>query len=235
MSRPVLLPALWASLRRAYQTGDPAEAVRLGQVLGALVPEWTDGLVHFAWLLAFDVGRRQRGPEQSVDILETALAWLDARRSEVEVNSPAEAAALLMAMALIVEERSEEDREVAAALRRRFGRDATALADDWVGQAIALAPSDAKRDAQAFLSLRVVAGALRMGDLEGALAALATSRRRLEALSDQDTVRSALGAISKLNAYLADPSAGTLEALEENDYLGEIAGALRAFPGGTFR
>lgn len=184
-ARPLLLPVLWSSLAATAHEGSPAAYAAQGRWLLDLLPRWTDGHIHFAAKLAFDASLQADGPERAFALL---LAGLDLLEQALP-RDPDGADRLLGAMASLVAIRTEQDPQLAELWRARFDQDPSDAADALLARAIeALPPQDVARvllgERRAWLSLRLIAGALRTGDRVRARALVDEARRRFAAARD---------------------------------------------------
>jgi hypothetical protein len=227
--RPFLLPSLWAHLDEASQAEDPAERLAAGRVVTELLPEWTDGTIHFAWTCAFDVPR-DRPERDAVGDLLLAIDWLrEAADERLAARVPEDAAELLLAAATIVQHRVATDREVARRLRAELDRDPATIAHELVAAAVDAASNEATRSRLAFATIRLIAGSIRMGDLSRAEEQCRVARRELQEFAgraDADLAIAGLDRLGPLSAYLDEPLA--LERLRADPLLSEVAEALSA-------
>lgn len=226
VARPFVLPSLWRRLVDASRRSDPGEAIAAGRLIAQLLPDWTDGLVHVAWICALDLSREAPNPGAALDRLETGVGWLAASAEERAGREPRVAAELLLAAATLVEARADADPELAAAFRTRLDRDPSDVAHEYIGRALRLAPDPAIRDRHAFSTLRLAVGALRMGDVARAQETLDIAARLLAALPDPQA-KAAADAIRRLRplpSYLADPD--TIGPLLDDPWLRDLGLAL---------
>lgn len=225
--RPFVLPGLWRRMREASLRAEPAEAVAAGRLIAELLPEWTDGRIHVAWIMALDLAREADGAAAAVDHLLRAVAWLTAAADERAARDPRAAAELLLGAATIVAARRIGDPALAAEFRQRTGHDLTEVAHRHRERALALAPDPAIEDAHAFGSIALAAGAVRMRDLPRAEAMLQAAARLLDERPGPQA-RAAARAIRELpplEQLLTDRSA--LAAIATRPWLTELGEALR--------
>ena len=90
-ARPALLPLLWHSLREAERSGSAAEAFAASRSLMALLPQWTDGHLVFAFhfVLSADEVLDDDDAHRAAMRLQTALVFLAearGRRPQFDVD-----------------------------------------------------------------------------------------------------------------------------------------------------
>lgn len=225
---PIALPHLWSELQRAQLDGDPIAIVATGRALTRLLPEWVDGHAHFAWQLAIAVPAPGDDAGRRVDRLVEAWRWLEDHAERLAGRTPSRAAELLMTAATLIEHRCASDPGIDASFRARFARDATEVAFDLVTRAGALAPNASARSARAHLSFRMIAGALRMADLERAELMRERAVRDLADEPDAGEQRAALQRLRSFAGYLTPDGDAAIAAIANDPFLTEIADALRA-------
>ena len=175
LARPLVLPFAWRGLCEAMQRGDLGAAVGRGRTLLRLLPEWADGHLYFAGLLAYEATQRETDPEAKLDRLLAALAVLD----EAETLTPRHLGQFLLAKAFFVEHGTSRDPELAAAFRDRVGKDPLEFAAQQLERAKTLAPGTEARDQHAYLTERMIRLAFDAGDLERALRLTELAQRLL--------------------------------------------------------
>jgi hypothetical protein len=185
-ARPLLLPPLWNGVAAAERSGSPTAYVAQGRWLLDLLPRWTDGWIHFAAKLGFDASIAAAPGPESLDHLLDALALLETALA----RHPTAADRLLGAMASFVAIRTEQDPVLAAAWRARAGGDPADAVDRLLARAIDSLPPDAGArlllgERRAWLSLRLIAGALRTGDRARARALVELARGRFAEVRDR--------------------------------------------------
>jgi hypothetical protein len=180
LTRPFVIPSLWNGLAGARREGSAAEVAERARTLLALLPEWGDGHVHFAAMLAFEAGRAAGDPEVALDRLMAGVAWLEQSAQDV----PALAPDLYASIASFLEIRCGEDRGLAKAFEARFSRGAVVAADAWLARAESLVPLPSIAKRRAWLALRQVASALRLYEDSRALEVCELALRRLAAAPD---------------------------------------------------
>ncbi len=226
--RPFALPALWRRADVASRNANPEELLAAGRLIADLLPEWTDGAIHYAWTCAFEVPR-DRPDRDPLAALMLAVDWLreDARR-RLDRDAPEDASELLLAAATIVDHAATIDPTLAARIRREFDTDPSTISRDLVARAASIAPDETTQRRLASATFRMIAGAVRMHDLPRAQATVEIARRMLEPFAgraDADLALAALDRLKPLATYLHDPAA--LQELTDDPMLADVADALR--------
>lgn len=231
IARPFLLPGLWSRLADPLVRDDPAEVVATLRIVAGLVPEWTDGTIDVAWREAVDLGREEATPELQARRLSTAERWLtdaaDERSAERDGAQPA--ADLWLAAACLLTVRADQQPGIAAAYRRTRGVEPIERAAELTDLAVRAVDDAAIRTRAAHAAVRVVAAALRAGDVDRAQAMLDATLARLAALKDRASARRAHGALSRLpplRTLVDEPS--RLAEFRSDEDLAEIAAAIDA-------
>lgn len=222
LSAPLVLPQLWTAFGESELHGSLGEQLERARVLVRFLPTWTDGRVHFAALLAFSASRTETDPERALDRLHAALTWLDESAEEC----PDQAGDLLAAKAHFLEIRVGQDPALGAAFERRFGTSPLAAADAWLQRSEASAPLASTAQRRAWLALRQIASALRMGDDTRAAELADVALARLAPTDARLTVPEYRRALA-LAASAARGATGP-DALASEPLLSEIEAALRA-------
>ena len=226
--RPFLLPSLWARLDAASRAGDPGEMLAAGRAVSGLMPGWTDGTVHFAWICAFELAREHPGRDALADLL-LAVDWLREAAEERAAAGDAEAAAELWMAAATFVDHAAADQDLAARIRTDLEVDPSVMSRDLVACAAATAPGDATESRLAFATVRLIAGAVRMDDLDRASATIDVAKTALRPFAQREDAGAALAALDRLRPmrdYREDPAA--LDELAKDPMLSELAEALRA-------
>jgi hypothetical protein len=222
--RPFVLPFVWNGIETAQRDGTPGEVVQRARLLLELMPRWTDVQTHFAARLAFDDAVRLTDPEQRLDRLLAALEMLE--RSVAA--APAAAAELRMTMASFVRMKTRIDAPLAQAWRARFGTDHTDAEQRYLARARAArldrATAAALREDEIHTWLRVVAGALRMGDRARARSTVDVALSMLPELADRATGERYAAALRTLAAFLDGQAPAS--ALRGDPFLTDFADAL---------
>ncbi len=228
LARPFVLPALWARIEAAERSGELPVAAAVARTMLRYLPEWTDGHMHFAARIAFDHGNRVTTVEEKLDALDAGIAWLEEARTGM--SDPAAAAELAAAQATFVLARCENDEALADAIRVRSNRDPSELALESLDRAIADLPGERAarlRDSRAFLMTRVIAAAIRTGDMARAIATLDATIELMRSVAAADAAKPWIVALGKIRPHLRD-EARDLEALRDDPYLAEIVEALES-------
>jgi hypothetical protein len=225
LARPFALPSLWRRFAAATRSGDPAEAIASGRLVARLLPAWTDGLLHVAWICALDLAREGPTAESGADHLLTALGWLE-EAADRAADRPERAAEILDGAAILIEARTARDPRLGAAFRRTLGRDPASAAHDLLERARRLDPGPLRDQRRAFATLRLGVSAIRMGDLARAEAILGAAGAELAALADPHAAATAaaLRALRPLSIYLTDRDAR--RALAADPLVGALGRAL---------
>lgn len=222
--RPLALPQLWQGLRLAQGRGDPQEIAQRGREILRYLPDWTDGHLHFAAMLAFEGGKLARDDEQAADRLLAALAWL----GEAQERAPGHRPELLSTMASFVEIRLRQTPGLREPFLRRTGQDPLFAAEAWLAQAEALAPAPSLSDRRAYLAVRLIASAVRMGDMARARLQWELAAQRLRSVRDPQDAQAWLDSLHKLGPVLRDEADADRAAIAADPRLAEIAEALAA-------
>lgn len=225
LARPAILPKLWLDVTRATERGDLATAVGASRDLMRYLPDWTDGYVLFAGMLAFDLGLREADASARLDALSAALQWLDEAKSHL---SAWDRATLAASQATFVEARCDHDRELADLLEARTGLAPAELAMGYLDAALTDRPSsDALQERRAILLTRVVAAAIRAGDPERAKTLLDAAISMLRRVRDPEASIPWTAAMERIRPAL-DRETLDLEPLRGDPYLAEIIQALES-------
>ncbi len=227
LTRPMVLPTLWASLEASRQSGRYDESAAKGRLLMLYLPGWVDGITYYAWLLASPAPGTDATPEASLARLLAALQWLDQAVAELTTTNPSGAAEILLTQAFFVEVRTVQNPKLNTALGQALGRDAAEVAADYIDRAIALAPSQAKADRRIMLYPKLIAGALRMGDLQRARMLIETTLGKLEEVADPELAAAWSGSLRSFRSFLDGVPGSSLEDLALDPYLLELVEAYR--------
>jgi hypothetical protein len=179
--RPAVLPFLWRSLREAERSGSAAEAVTAAHALMALLPQWTDGHLVFAWRFALSADEVIGGDaaERAARRLEAALVFL----AEARGRQPEREVDLLAGTSFLVEmaERHHPD------LGRWLDREPSVLADDYLHEAEVRAPAGASvREWRIFKVPGLLIALLRRGDRAHAMEVLDAVLERVPEIRDAE-------------------------------------------------
>jgi len=181
--RPAVLPFAWRDLEDAIRTGNAAESFARAQRILRLLPGWTDGQIVFSYRFVTGGGDAHATPatraEHAWRRLQAALAWLEAARATAG-NREGE---LLQAMAMLPEGAQAQWPGLGPWLRQDGG--ATAIADRYLAEAERVTASPAIREQRTFLTARLAAGLLAIGDRNGAIALLENGISRSADLRDR--------------------------------------------------
>ncbi len=216
--RPVVLPVLWRGLEQAGIQAGPEEQVARGRLLLQFLPQWTDGHIHFAWRLAFEIPDVQN-PVQSFQRLMAALAFLE-NALGMEPTRPVE---ILEAMAYMVQIRCRNT-AVAEIFRKETGMDPAKRVDSYLERAQTIDPTQARAE-QRIVGIGFIAGQLRMRNPSAALKRLAWAISGLDGFRDQALAASWRAALMDLRSYLQGTA--ELEDLEKHPQLDQVLDALR--------
>jgi len=231
--RPFLLPTLWHRLETATRQGDPAATIAVGVAVTALLPEWTDGVAHFAWELATAHASEARSDSEALDRVLRAVAWLEEEAARREAAAPGRAAELLVSAAAIARARAGEGTRLATAFRERLGRDAAEIAHGLVVRATRIEDDETWRRLGGHLAVRAVAGALRAGSVERAEALRTTAIATL-ATSDDPYSRRVAAALERLGDLgLLTSEAPSADDPSGDPLLRDVFDALAAFRRGS--
>jgi len=227
LTRPLVLPTLWASLEESRQSGRHGEYAAKGRLLMRYLPGWVDGTLYFAWLLANPPPGSHETPGESLSRLLAALQWLDQAVAELTRQDPSGAAEILLTQAFFVEVRTVHDERLAAAVMQAFGRDPATVAADYIDRAIALAPSQVKVDRRIMLYPRLISAALRMRDLQRARMLTDTALDQLTEVADRDLAIAWSNSLRSFRAFLDGVPDMKLEDLAQDPYLVDLVEAYR--------
>jgi len=228
LSRPLVLPSLWASLEESQDSGRYGETAAKGRVLMRYLPGWVDGSLYFAWLLASPRPGREETPQASLGRLLAALQWLDQAVADLNPENPSKAAEILLAQAFFVEVRTVQDPRLETALKAEVGHGSAEVAAGYVDRAIALAPSQAKADRRIMLYPKLIAGALRMGNRQRAIDLIETALDKFQQVSDRGLAVAWSNSLRRFRAFLDGDLGMSLQDLAEDPYLSDIIQAYRA-------
>ena len=218
-ARPLALPFLWRALDRAQGRGDRTEEAARGQLIAALLPEWADGQVHFAWLLAQSP---TEDPAQRMDQLLAALSVLEDARTPCREREDQ----ILAAMSLLVQVLAENDPDVSELLHSSIGSTPRELAVHYLDEAVLVSPSPALEETRLFLSIGLVGTFLRRADKPRARAVIDAFLDRLPAVRDPE-LRELWGpAVRALRTWLVDGREESREALERHRVLTDLLAGL---------
>lgn len=226
--RPLLLPYAWHGFVTASHAGRLGEAVARGRELLRLLPDWSDGHVAIAAMLAFDASQAASDPDTALDRLLAGLAVL----REARTLAPRDAARFLVAEAFLAETRAGQDPAVAAAFQARLGQSAWAFAEQRTTAAVALSSALSVQSEQAYVTERAAAHAFRAGDRRQAQEFATRAQQRFTALAEalQHARRSADAAEARrrgaalglLARHLAGDPGVSLDTIEADPYLKEL-------------
>ena len=225
--RPFVLPTLWRRLSDAGRRGEPGEAIAAGRLISSLLPRWTDGLVHVAWICALDLSAEEGTTAAALDRLQLAIGWLLEAAQSREIRGDHQAAAdLWLAAATMLDARTDQSPALAAAYRTRVGDDPTVASDELIARAVAAVPDPALRMRHAFATARLISGAIRMGDLTRAQRTIPIALAALDRIDDDGAreLASALRRLHPLVWYADHPS--DLAELRSDPWLEDIGRSL---------
>lgn len=231
MTRPFVLPQLWSKLADPVLRDDPAEAVATLRLVAALVPEWLDGTIELAWRQAVELGREAGEPGLAAARLRSAERWLDeaAQARLGEPEGAAAAAELWLTAACILTLRADRDPALAARYREQSGVDALERAGELSDRAAQMVEDQALEARAAHAAVRVVAAALRGGQLDRAQDLLDSATLRLAALRERESSARALAALRRLpplRQLVGDPALA--RGFRDDPDLAEIVQAIEA-------
>lgn len=219
--RPFALPMSWRWLDRSSRAGNPVEELAACRQVLTVVPEWTEGHLHAAWLQGHELALEERDAERRAGLLAQAMTEVDTEaRRLAELDRGIDAAELWLGSAALAIHRSEIDPAMSERFRQRFGRHPQDAARAATEQAFEIAPGEVTRGRLGDAVLSQLRFALDQGDLDRA-ETLRTACARLfggvDAPSAQRLATSldSLGSLTDLARRLQDDStrATTLEAL----------------------
>ncbi len=156
LARPAVLPALWSAMARHSRAGELGAAVARGRRLMQLLPEWTDGHVYVADLLAFEGVERAVDAGEAADRLLTAVAMLE----DAAARRPDQAGRLLLAAAVLLRMRAEDEPTVGAAVRDRTGQTPLHLGEALIERARARDPGLDAEVEHGYVMVRMIGLAL---------------------------------------------------------------------------
>ncbi|MCC6783962.1 MAG: hypothetical protein IT457_14050 [Planctomycetes bacterium] len=231
ITRPFVLPQLWSKLADPVLRDDPAETVATLRLVAALVPEWLDGTIELAWRQAVELGREAGEPGLAAARLRSAERWLDeaAQARLREAGGAAAAAELWLTAACILTLRADRDPALAARYREQSGIDALERAGELSDRAAQMVEDQAIEARAAHAAVRVVASALRAGQLDRAQDLLDSATVRLAALRERETTARALAALRRLpplRQLVGDPALA--RGFRDDPDLAEIVQAIEA-------
>ena len=229
IARPFALPGLWARLGDVLVRDDPGEAVAALRLVAELLPEWTDGTIDVAWRHGVELGSESGSPVVAARRLREAEGWLVAAATARGPARPRAAAELLLAAATMLTVCGDRDVELAREYVAAGGTEPIDRAGELTERALAFAGDPSLELRAAHAALRVVAAALRGGDLRRAQLVLDATRERFRDLRANDTAQRALAALDRLPelaTLLADPA--RTRTFRGDPDLDEIAQAIDA-------
>jgi hypothetical protein len=198
LTRPLFLPFLWPGLETARQFGTTGQLVERGRFLLRFIPQWADGHILFASELALEASRKAPNTEQALDRLLAAMQFLE----EAAAICPRKTDEIRIAMALLLELRADQDKELATALRLRTGMEVSELADVYLKLAEKAKPSASLHDRRAFLAKRLVGTALATGDVSRANEFISRALEMLATTQNTGLAAPHIAALERLQAYL---------------------------------
>jgi hypothetical protein len=226
---PLVLPFLWERIASAQRGGRLGETIACGRLLLELWPDWLDGQVYFATLLALEPPAGAGPPPAAADRVLAALSLLERAGRN---RKPGERSELCGAMASLLETSLTLHKELEAPLRVRLQREPLALADELLQQAFVLAERESARthvdDRRAWLATKLVAATLRAGDRIRARLLLGAAQERLARASDRAHAARWSGALDLAARHLDGDPEVPFPRLQSEPLLAEIAAALQA-------
>ncbi|MEM7200817.1 MAG: hypothetical protein AAF628_11155 [Planctomycetota bacterium] len=232
LTRPAVLPFLWTGVDQALRRGDLSGAVGRGRSLLHLIPEWRDGPVYFASLLALDAAP-QPSAQRAVDQLLAATTLLE----DAAARQPDRASDYLGACAFLIETRTAQAPAFDAAFRQRLGQSPLQVSDAYLARAgtAGAGALDARVD-RAYLALRVLRACLGTGQLDRATqvlrGAITTMDRTAAELEDAGREAAAAQAaaqsraLGRLERYLAGDPTVRRQDLSADPLLNHLMNAL---------
>lgn len=183
--RPAMLPFLWRSLREAERTGSATEAFAAARALMALLPQWTDGHLVFAWrfVLGGDQVLGADAAQRAAARLQTALAFL----AEARGQQPAREVDLLIGTSFLIELAAQHHPGIGAFLGDGVAAEPAVLADRYLEQAEKTTGAGRSvREARIFKVPGLLVGLLRHGERDRAIEVLDAVLPRIAQVQDPE-------------------------------------------------